>query len=525
MESGLTWVDNLVIIIYLAGIIFLGLWQGRRQKNTEDFLLAGRSMKWWPIAISMFAAFFSSISYVAIPGEAYNYGTTMFIAMFFLALPLPVALMVFLKLFYKLKLWTAYEYLEKRFSVKIRILGSSIFLVTKCVYLGVALYATALMLEPALGWSMAFSISLVGVAGLIYAAFGGLKGVIWTDVAQFVVLVGGVLAIIVFIWLKLPNGAADIWNTTVETRHGFNIGWNSGFWDWDFSQRITVWAWLIAAIPHCISPATDQVNLQLCLSCKDLKTVFKASIWQTLGGWPVVFLFYIAGLGLLAYVRILGQGTPIAELGKGDKVYTYFVTHVMPVGLRGLIVAGLLAAVMSTIVSVLNSLATVTLKDIYQRALVLNKPEAHYLLVSKILTLCWGFLAVGLGIGIAVICNKFDVPLLEISNTCLGIFSGLLLGIFSLGLLNFKANSTSAVIGFIGALIITFYFAIFHFLLKAPGERMSFLWFAVLAPFSVFIIGSIAGLFARSTGSRKLVVWGNKLIKQSMLDDSPVEDI
>ena len=114
---------------------------------------------------------------------------------------------------------------------------------------------------------------------------------------------------------------------------------------------------------------------------------------------------------------------------------------------------------------------------------------------------------------------------MEISNTCLGIFSGLLLGIFSLGLLNFKANSTSAVIGFVGALIITFYFAIFHFLLKTPGERMSFLWFAVLAPFSVFIIGSIAGLFARSTGSRKLVVWGNKLIKQSMLDDSPVEDI
>lgn len=519
MESGLTWWDDLIIIVYLAGIIFLGIWHGRRQKDTEGFLLAGRSMKWWPIAISMFATFFSSISYVAIPGEAYNYGTTMFLAMIFMALPLPIALPIFLKLFYKLKLWTAYEYLERRFSLKIRVLGSVVFLVTRCVYLGVALYATALLLEPALGWSMAFSICLVGFAGLLYASFGGLKGVIWTDVAQFVVLVGGVMAIIVFIIIKLPNGIMDIWNTTIETKHGFNIGADSGFWDWDFAQRITVWAWLIAVIPRCISPATDQVGLQLCLSCKDLKTVFKASITQAIGSWPVVFLFYIAGLGLLAYVRILGQGTPMAELGKGDKVYTYFVTNIMPVGFRGLIVAGLLAAIMSTIVSVLNGLSTVTLKDIYQRVIATDKDEKHYLLVSKVLTFVWGIMAVLCGIGIAAICGNFDVPLIEISNTCLGIFSGLLLGIFSLGLLNFKANSASAIIGLIGAFFITFYFAIFHFLLKAPAERMSFLWFAVLAPFSVFLIGSIAGLFVKATEKRDLVVWGNRLIKQSMKDE------
>ena len=522
MDSGLTIWDNAVIVIFLTGTICLGIWQGRRQKNTEAFLLAGRSMKWWPVAISMFAAFFSSISYVAIPGEAYNYGLTMFIAMFFLALPLPVALLVFLKLFYKLKLWTAYEYLERRFSLKIRILGSMVFLVTRCVYLGVALYATALLLEPALGWNMIFSICLVGVAGLLYASLGGLKGVIWTDVAQFVVLVGGVLSIIIFIIIKLPNGVTDIWNTTIETKHGFNVSWDSGFWDWNFSQRITVWAWLIAVLPHCISSATDQVGLQLCLSCKDLKTVFKASIWQTVGGWPVVFLFYIAGLGLLAYVRIVGPGTPIAGLTGGDKVYTYFVTHIMPVGLRGLIVAGLLAAIMSTIVSVLNSLATVTLKDIYQRVLAVDRNENHYLWVSKVLTFLWGALAVLCGIGIALICGKFDVPLLEISNTCLGIFSGLLLGIFSLGLLNFKADSISAIIGLIGSLIITFYFAVFHFLLKAPGERMSFLWFAVLAPFGVFVIGSLAGLFVKATEKRDLVVWGNRLIRQSMKEEDDV---
>ena len=519
MEFGLTLVDELIIVVYLVGIISLGIWHGHRQKNTVDFLLAGRSMKWWPVAISMFAAFFSSISYVAIPGEAYNFGTTMFLYFFFLALPLPISLMVFLKLFYKLKLWTAYEYLERRFSVPVRILGSCVFLVNRCVYLGVALYSTALLLEPALGWSLAFSICLVGMAGLIYASLGGIKGVIWSDVAQFVVLVGGVMAIIVFIIIKLPNGAMDIWNTTIETKHGFNIGRDSGFWSWDFTKRITLWAWLIGVVPRCISSATDQVGLQLALSCKDLKTVFKASIWQTIGGWPVIFLFYLAGLGLLAYVRILGAGTPIAELGKGDKVYTYFVTNVMPMGLRGLIVAGLLAAIMSTIVSVLNSLATVTLKDIYQRVLVPNREEGHYLLVSKLLTFAWGIMAVICGVGIAVICRRFDVPLIEISNTCLGIFSGLLLGIFALGLMNFRANTLSVIIGLIGSAVVTFYFAIFHYLLKAPSERMSFFWFAVLAPFTVLIIGSIASVFAKPTENRDLVIWGNRLIKQGMKEE------
>lgn len=161
MEShtGLTGADYAVIAVYIIGIVLLGTYAGRRQKNTEDFLLAGRSMRWWPIAISLFAAFFSSISYIAIPGEAFNYGTTMYLYMFFLILPLPVALLFFLKLFYRLRLWTAYEYLERRFHVGLRICGSSIFLVTRCVYLGVALYATALLLEPAVGWPLWFPLS------------------------------------------------------------------------------------------------------------------------------------------------------------------------------------------------------------------------------------------------------------------------------------------------------------------------------------------------------------------------------
>ena len=512
MKPGLTWIDNLVIATYLICIVAIGLWHGRRQKNTEEYLLAGRSMSWWPIAISLFAAFFSSISYVAIPGEAFNYGLTMYLQMFFLALPLPVALLVFLRLFYKLKLWTAYEYLERRFNVTVRMIGAVVFLLTRCVYLGVALYATALVLKPALGWSFQFSIMLIAGVGLVYASIGGLKGVIWTDVAQFIVLVGGVLVIIVYILFKLPNGISDIWEITIATKHGFNVGPGSGFWDFDFNQRITIWAWLTAAIPNCIAPVTDQVNLQLCLSCKNYASLAKSMIGSAVGGWPVVFLFYIAGLALLAYTKTVGLGTPIAEMTKGDQAYTYFVTHVLPVGCRGLIVAGLLAAIMSTVVSVLNSLATVTLKDIYQRLVVTDRDEAYYLKTSKILTVIWGALAVVLGCGIAYICAKFDVSLLEISNVCLGIFGGILLGLFTLGLLNFRADSLAAIIGVVGSAVITGYVAVFHFLLQPIGQRISFLWLGVIAPLAVLFVGSIAGIFRPGERKSELVVWGNPLL-------------
>lgn len=517
-QAGLTAIDYAVIAAYIIGIVLLGSWAGRRQKSTEDFLLAGRSMRWWPIAISLFAAFFSSISYIAIPGEAFNYGTTMYLSMFFLALPLPVALLFFLKLFYRLRLWTAYEYLERRFQVGLRICGSAVFLVTRCVYLGVALYATALLLEPAVGWPLWVSILLIGIAGTVYAGIGGLKGVIWTDVAQFVILVGGVLAIIVFILCKLPNGAADILQVTKATNHGFNVGWSSGFWDFNFRQRITVWAWLIGVLPNCIAPATDQVNLQLCLACKNYRSLAMSMIGSSIGGLPVVFIFYIAGLSLLAYTRILGPGTPLAEIPQGDQAYTWFITHIMPVGLRGLIIAGLMSAVMSTAVSVINSLATVTIKDIYQRVVSPDRGERHYLAAAKLLTVAWGMAAIAIGCLIACLCSAYEVTLLEISNICLGIFSGILLGLFSLGLLNPRANSFGAWCGIFGGIGVSCFVTYRYFLTIPVSERISFLWIGVLAPFSVFVIGSIFCLCRpREERRPELVIWKNPLLKNPQI--------
>jgi SSS family transporter len=494
MNQGLSVFDYAVMIIYLAAMIGTGYWVGRKQHNTEDFFLAGRGMAWWPVAISLFASLFSAISYIAMPGEAYNYGMNMYLGGIIALLPMPIMIAVFLRLFYKLKLWTAYEYLEKRFDVRARALGSVAFMFMRGVYLGVVLYATAMLLQPTIGWPLWFSVLVVGIIGTLYTALGGMAAVIWTDVIQFFILLGGIIIIIAIVAFQVPGGLLGIWTEANNMGHGFNLSAASGFWDFDFTRRITIWAWLLAFLPSCISPAIDQVNLQRCLSCKSFKSASFAVVGATVGMLPVILIFYIAGLALLVYFKTIYKGA-LPENFNGDSAFTFFAANVLPIGLRGLLIAGILAAVMSTVDSTVNSLTAVTIKDIYQRLLKKNQPEEHYLKASKILTWIWGGISILFGLMIIAIFASRDIPLLEVSNVCIGTLGGIILGFFALGLLTYRSNSPGAMTGVISGVIISFSFAWFFYLSQDKSERVSFLWLGLVSNSSVIIIGYISSLF------------------------------
>lgn len=501
-------IDYVVMIIYLLAMIGMGYWVGRRQHNTEDFFLAGRHMVWWPVAISLFASLFSAISYISMPGEAFNYGMTMYLGGIVTLLPLPIMLLVFLRLFYKLKLWTAYEYFEGRFNVKVRILGSCTFMLMRGVYLGTVLYATALLLNAAIGWPLWLSILVIGLIGTFYTALGGMSAVIWTDVVQFFILLGGIIMVIVIVALKMPDGMFGIWSKASEMGHGFNVGAGSGFWDFDFKQRITIWVWLICFLPNCLSPAIDQVNLQRCLSCKSFKSAAMAVCGSTVGMLPVTFLFYFAGLALFVYFKLIYKGA-LPENLNGDTAFTYFAANVLPGGLRGLLIAAILAAVMSTVDSTVNSLTAVSIKDIYQRLIRPGCTEEHYLKASKILTWCWGGLAILFGLAIVEIFAARDIPLLEVSNVSLGLLGGLVLGLFALGLLTYRANSFGAITGLIAGGIITCLITWIFYLNPAPEDRISFLWIGLAAPLSVIVFGYTAS-FLKKPESHDLtghVIW------------------
>ena len=308
--------DYLVIAAYLLLSLLLGCRVGRRQKNTEDYFLSGRQMKWWPVAIALFAALFSSISYIAMPGEAYNYGCTMLVSGLTGIIALPVMLFVFLKFFYNMKLWTVNEYLENRFSPAVRVICGGLFLGARCFYLGVVLYATAMLLANSFGISPWAGILVVGIVSTVYTYFGGMEAVIWTDVMQFAVLMGGILLVIGVVAWETPGGVGGIWNIAEEHNRTFNLGAESGFWEFNSTRRLTVWPLLIGLPFALFLPAIDQVNLQRCMTCRNFREVAMAVSWSTLGNWPICFIFYFAGLAVFAFYQVLHPELG-AQLGGG----------------------------------------------------------------------------------------------------------------------------------------------------------------------------------------------------------------
>lgn len=489
-SAGLSVVDYVVIAIYMLAMIAMGYVIGQKQKNTEDYFLAGRKMTWWPIALSLFASLFSAISYVAMPGEAFNYGMNMALSAPLALLPIPIMVLVFLRLFYNLKLWTAYQYLEMRFDVNVRLLGGASFLLLRGFYLGVVLYATALVLQPAMGWSVTTSILVVGLSSTIYTAMGGMAAVIWTDVVQTIILIGGVFLVIGMVAMEVTGGVAGIWSQAAALGHGFDLSAESGIWSWNLNQRIVVWVWLISLVPMCISPATDQVNLQRCLSSRSLKTAGGAVFASGLLSVVNTFLFYFAGLAVLVYFRNL-RPDALPPGMKGDLAFTHFISHHLPIGVRGLLMAAILAAVMSTVTAVINSLAAVTIKDFYERIIRPGRDDAHYMRASYWMTWVWGLGSIGLSLMIVYLYASRDIPLLEVSTVTLGFFGNLVLGVFMLGLLTYRGTSFGAFAGvFLGGGF-SAWLTWVHYLQPAPEERLSFLWLGLIGLGSVFVSGYV----------------------------------
>lgn len=500
--------DYIVIALYLGLSLLMGCRLGARQVNTEQYFLSGRSMKWLPVAIALFAALFSSISYIAMPGEAYNYGCTMLVSSLPGIIALPVMLFVFLRFFYDMKLWTINEYLENRFSIPVRVLCGAIFLCARGLYLGVVLYATAMLLSNSFGISALAAILGVGIASTIYTYFGGMDAVIWTDVMQFVVLFGGILLVIGVVAWELPGGVGGIWQTAVDNHRTFNLGAQSGFWDLSMTERITVWPMLIGLPWALFMPACDQINLQRCMTCKNFMEVVRAICWSSLSNPFICFVFYFAGLAVFAYYNVLHPGMIPAGTG-GDDAFCMFVSHELPAGVRGILVAGILAAVMSTVSAVENSLAAVWIKDVYQRVLRPNCDDAHYMRMARLATLFIGLFACLFGVTVLWGFKGRGIPLLEVSNVILGMLGTFTSQIFLLGLLTYRTNAAGLVTGLVAGLPVLVYTYFVRYLFAAPGERMSFLLISVPPMLVILAVSYVASLcFGRSApNAAKYVIW------------------
>lgn len=490
-----SWLDYLLFGIYLAVSVGIGLLSARKKSdNLGDYFLAGRGMNSLLVAMSILAALFSGISYLAAPADVYRNGFGFGYAVLAFFIATPITTIWLLPKFYHSRFFTAYEFLEARFSPSIRLLASGLFIFRVSLWLAAATYAPALALEKVTGIPLWATIIATGTLTTLYTALGGMRAVIWTDVIQLVVLFGGQLVIVLVAASMIPGGLGGVWETALaDGRLDLSFSFS-------LSERINFGSVLLAAaFLHLVQMGTDQVSVQRYLTAGSLQQA-RRSLWiKLLFILPVLVLFYGTGLVLYAFYKIHGDPIASGAIMKEDQILPYFVVTQLPHGLPGLLIAAIYAASMSTISAGLNSLSSATVIDFKQH--FSKKPALsgkREVAEARWITVIYGFVVMALAFAV----SQMKGNLVESVNTVIGLVGGPLLGLFFLGMFTKRADTRGAfcgaLVGFL-ALLGLYLYQSGVFTAEVPEPLVTFIWFSLFGS----VITVAVGLAASGRGSQR----------------------
>lgn len=486
---GISVIDGLIIVLYLILVAVIGSFSGGKQKNIKDYFLGGTSVPWWAVAFSIVAAETSSLTFISIPGLAYLTNLNFLqLTIGFLTARIFIAL-VFLPAYKKGDLKTAYAFLGERFGHKTQKFASIVFLFTRIAADGVRLFATAIPLAIILkaapwfqDWSnfqiYLVSIILIAIVSLIYTYTGGMKGVIWADVLQMTIYVGGALVALFILWRHLPTD----FTIPAEKWQVFNLDFGQSIGDF-FRKPYTLLGALIGGtFLSLASHGTDQLIVQRLLSTPSLKDSQKAIVAS---GLIIIFqfaLFLVVGLLLYAFYHGMAITDPSAPFHKPDEIFPYFIIHNLPFGIKGLIIAGLFAAAMSTLAGSMSSLSGSAMMDLFKPISKRELSHQQELRISRIFTILAGAILTL----VALLFITLSQSVVEIALGIASITYGGLLGVFLLGLLSKKVQETAAIIGFVAGLIAMLSVSITPILMgRAPFVHWT--WYVLIG--SVVTIG------------------------------------
>ncbi len=450
MQGGkhlLRWLDWTVIGIYLLAMLGMGFYFYLRDQNvsTADFFVGGRSIPFWAAGISLYATNTSSISFIAIPAKAFDtnwqYLTNNLIAVMGLMF---VAVWI-VPLLRRLDLMSVFSYLETRFHPAIRMLSSALCILMQLgSRMSVILFLPALAISTITGVDVIWSIMLMGVFTIIYSTLGGSKAVIWTDVVQVVVMFGGALFAIGFIFMQTGGDLPQLLNAAAAED-------KTRLFDFSFDlTKATVWGFIFLVVFDVVLTfPKDQVLMQRALSTRSDKEAGR-SIWTFAAIMiPGGFVFYGIGTALWMYYR--NNPERLNPLLPIDATFPLFIAAELPAGVTGLIIAGIFAAAMSTLSSIINSISTLVSVDFYQK-LVKDPNEKTAVRIAE-----WAGVGVGLvGIGIALVMSRYDIhSLFDVSIELAGLLGGGFAGAYTLGMFTRRANAPGVAIGVAGSVVIT----------------------------------------------------------------------
>jgi len=556
-------IDWAVVVVYLVWIVWDGLKRSKATTEVEGYFLANRSLPWWAVGLSVMATQLSAITLVGTTGRGYAEG----LGVVQLYLGLPIAMVILsvtvVPFFYRAKVFTAYEYLERRFDARTRTLASLLFLLSRALSCGVIVAAPAVILSIVLGWNLTLTILGIGLPTVLYTMVGGVQAVTWTDVKQMGVIIAGVGAAVVVLVMSLPGH--------VSVGEALHIAGATGRmqaldFQWDLSKTYTFWSGLIGGLFLMLSYfGCDQSQVQRYLTAKSVDEGRQSLLMSAYFKIPLQFLIPMIGVLMCVFslfhqppllfnhqhdaqvrasargseylaiesefgsayetrrgaaeslaavrragaagtlgaseaafraseARVAGLRTKATTLVRdvtgdqafGDVNYVFptFVTEHMPIGLVGLIIAAIFAAAMSSIAAELNSLSTATVIDFYRRLWRTSESDAHYLRVSKLVTLFWGIVACTVAIFAANL-----GPLIDVVNRFGSFFYGSLLGVFVLAIGVKRATSRGAFWGLLAGMAVV--------ALVAKYSTMAFLWHNVVGTVTVVVVGVLVSLTER----------------------------
>jgi len=480
-----SFIDYVIIAVYLIGIATFGIISGGKQKSVKDYFLGSKVVPWWAVCFSIVAAETSTLTFISIPGLAYLTNLNFLQVTFGYLLGRIIVAFVFLPAYSKGDLKTAYTFLEQRFGGKTRSFASIVFLFTRIAADGVRLFATAIPLKLMINISYPEAIMIMALVALIYTYTGGVKGIIWVDVIQMFTYLGGAIFAGIYLLNLIPGGWGTVVNAASESGKLsiFNPGFDKGFAGF-FSQPYTLIGGLLGgAFLSMASHGTDQLIVQRLLATKTLKESRKAII----GSGVIVIIqfaiFLVIGVMLYAYYGVMNV--------KSDTVFPKFIIEVLPPGVFGIVIAGLFAAALSTLAGSMSSLSSSTMMDLYLPFFGNHKSESAQLKISRMFTVMWAVLLVCA----ALFFMNTSQAVVELALSIASFTYGGLLGTFLLGILVKKARQEDALAGFVAG--------IFIMIAVISLKLVAWTWFTLVGVIATLLIGGLLSALSDKEKSRE----------------------
>ncbi len=450
VEGSLAPLDIIILVAYFVVLIGLGIYTSRKIVTSEEFMVAGRKIPGWAAGLSVMCAYTSSLSYIATPGKSFgsNWNPVLFAYSM-----IPVALFVsyFIISYYrKIGIISVYEFLERRLGAWGRIYAGISFLLYMIGRIAVILFLTALLFDKfahILGNQSANIILLIlviGIITIIYTLLGGMEAVIWADVMQSVIMISGIIVCCAILTYKITTGPDP----------AINAAWEAGkfsFGKWDFTladqtlANRTIWVMIIFGVTENLrNLMADQNYVQKFAACKTVKEA-KKSIWvATIIYAFMTTAFIYIGTALWAFYR----NNPVIETLKQDEIFPYYIATEVFTGFKGLLIAAIIAAAISTIATAFNCSATIMVQDFIKKFVKKDISDKQCITLLRVLTVVWGIL----GIGFAVLMLKAE-SILDVWWTMSGIFGGGILGLFLLALLKVKLRLWQGIVAIVASIL------------------------------------------------------------------------